>query len=188
MESFNHSLFAPASQATALGFPDEVSVGGVSKAELRKLLDQAAVRLNAYAEQLFEDSRFETCRDPEMLRLEVLSPTALGFAEGARFDHLVQAAAARGLGLCPLELGPHLRLQFLHQEEAPTSACDFKGSAPSGSITVASAEPLGDGLAPWGFYVRRIGNERWLRGYRSGPEHVWAPRDLLVFRRRREGI
>lgn len=171
-----------------MGLPNEVSVGGVSKVELRALLDRAYVRLNAYAERLFEDPRFQVGPEPEVIRLQIVSPAALGFAEGARFDHLVQAAAARGLGLCPLELGPHLRLQFLHQEEAPTTAADLKGTAPSGSLTVASEGPADEGQTPWGFYLRRIGEERWLRGYRSGPEHVWAPSDLLVFRRNGEGV
>lgn len=171
-----------------MGLPDTVNVGGVGKPELRNLLDRAAVRLNAYAEQLFEDPRFQTGLEPGTVCLQVVSPAGLGFAAGARYDHLVQAAAARGLGLCPLELGPHLRLQFLHQEEAPTAAADLKGSAPSGSLTVASEGPVDEGQTPWGFYLRRIGEERWLRGYRSGPEHVWAPSDLLVFRRRSKGV
>lgn len=188
MESINLFPVPSVDQTAALGLPHEVTVGGVTKAELRSLLDRAAVRLNGYAEQLFEAPRFQTGLETETICLQVVSPAVLGFAEGARFDHLTEVAAAHGLGLCPLQLGPHLRLQFLHQDKAPTAPRSMKNSAPSGSITVASEGPADDGRTPWGFYLRRIGEERWLRGYRSGPEHVWSPNDLLVFARRRAGV
>ena len=60
-----------------MGLPNEVSVGGVSKVELRALLDRAYVRLNAYAERLFEDPRFQVGPEPEVIRLQIVSPGAL---------------------------------------------------------------------------------------------------------------
>ena len=35
---------------------------------------------------------------------------------------------------------------------------------------------------PKGFYLRHIDGAPWLRGYRSGPEHVWSAQDRLLFR------
>ena len=92
---------------------------------------------------------------------------------------LVSRALASGLGECPLELGPHLRLQFSDQPEAPDLPTAHR--APPGSLTVAS-RPLDDGdESPQGFYLRRVGGVSWLRGYRSWAGHVWSPGDVLVF-------
>jgi hypothetical protein len=44
-----------------------------------------------------------------------------------------------------------------------------------------SAALVEDDEFPKGFYLRRIDGVLWLRGYRSGPAHVWSPDDRLVF-------
>lgn len=60
------------------------------------------------------------------------------------------------------------------------------GSARSGAddasrpLTVAS-RPLTDDDIPHGFSLRRIQGGLWLRGCRSGPEHVGGPEDRFVF-------
>jgi hypothetical protein len=46
---------------------------------------------------------------------------------------------------------------------------------------VISTELTEDHDVPKGFYLRRIEGALWLRGYRSGPEHVWSPEDRIVF-------
>lgn len=110
----------------------------------------------------------------------------LGHARGATLAQVFASAAARGLALCPLELAPHLRLQFTDQAEG------FDGHPPSshraapGSLTVAT-RPIaaGDGTS-MGFYLRRIHGVLWLRGYRAPAEHVWDAADLFVFCRPRE--
>jgi hypothetical protein len=38
-----------------------------------------------------------------------------------------------------------------------------------------------DESIPKGFYLRRIEGILWLRGYRSGPEHLYSPEDRFVF-------
>lgn len=94
---------------------------------------------------------------------------------------IVTQAETLGLGLCPMELGPHLRLQYLDQPEGYWGQPERVHQPPSGSITIAS-EPLSDDHnIPKGFYVRRIKGELWLRGYRSGPGHVWQPDDHFLF-------
>jgi hypothetical protein len=88
-----------------------------------------------------------------------------------------------GLTECPLELGPHLRLQFLDQPDGTDGMPLTHGRAPPGSITVASP-PLDDrDETAKGFYLRRVDAVLWLRGYWSWPGHVWTPEDVLVFAR-----
>ncbi len=75
--------------------------------------------------------------------------------EGATYaDSLVRAASVR-LEPCALEAGPHLRLNYLDQPEGPY-------------LTVASVLLRTDESLPNGFYLRRLADGLWLRGYASG--------------------
>lgn len=135
------------------------------------------------AERLFEDCRFTVFDRARVIEIAPVSVGELGFREGATRARLAARAAESGLLECPLELGPHLRLQFQDQAEAATGGRPEGGGAPPGSVTVMSA-PLDDAEAtPSGFYLRRVDGASWLRGYRSSPDHVWRPGDVLVFSR-----
>jgi hypothetical protein len=82
-----------------------------------------------------------------------------------------------------MELGPHLRAQFLDQPDSADGTPLTHGRAPPGSITVASS-PLDDrDETAKGFYLRRVDTVLWLRGYWSWPGHIWNPEDVLVFSR-----
>ena len=91
------------------------------------------------------------------------------------------AARQHGLAVCPLELGPHLRLALLDQEEGALGRAQTEHRAPPGSLTVVSHPLSDDDETPKGFYLRRIEGELWLRGYRSWAGHIWQPEDVLVF-------
>ena len=158
-----------------------VQIGGVSREELRAMLSAAGVWLNEAAEVLFADDRFATSPNRIQLQTVQLSVAVLGLPNGGTFDQVVKRAAERGLLLCPLELGPHLRHQFLDQPEGFLGHPKTEHTAPAGSITVASKPLSQDEETPKGFYLRRIAGELWLRGYRSGPEHIWNPQDIFVF-------
>jgi hypothetical protein len=170
----------PQPRSTAL--PSAVRIGGKSKVELLRALREREVALNSAAEALFRDSRFATLSHLQALQIAVVSVAELGFADGATYEQLVERAVAVGWRECPLETGPHLRLQFLNQPEEAAEAAPARGAAPPGSVTVASP-PLddGDGTVK-GFYLRRVDGVSWLRGYRAQRVHVWSPRDVLVWR------
>ena len=161
-----------------------VSSGGVDKAELLARLESAGVLLNEAGRTLFADPRFTT--SPTASRLDVVATSVadLGLSDGATIDLIVERAAAQGLELCPLELGPHLRLQFVDQEEGFIGQPLTKHRAPPGSLTLASAPLADDEETPKGFYLRRIEGVLWLRGYRSWPGHPWSAQDMLAFIRR----
>ena len=94
---------------------------------------------------------------------------------------ILARAGGLGLGLCPPELGPWLRLEYLDQPEGNAGQPARPGLAPAGAITIVSAALVEDDGFPKGFYLRRSDGVPWLRGYRSGPAHVWSPDDRLIF-------
>jgi len=158
-----------------------IRVGGMSKGELLDELRRHGVELNEAGQALFADDRFTTSQASQVIDTVQVSVAALGHGQGATFARIEERAARMGLSLCPHELGPHLRLQFLDQPEGYLGHPPSQHRAPPGSITVASRPLSQDGDVPKGFYLRRISGVLWLRGYRSGPEHVWSPEDVLVF-------
>ncbi|MEJ5999842.1 hypothetical protein [Paucibacter soli] len=158
-----------------------LGIGGVDKAGLLARLRAAGVRLNPLAEQLFAEAGFCTAPLPSRVEIAELTPAELGLAEGGRWAELLAQAAAQGLGECPLELAPHLRLALLDQPEGSMGQVATQHRAPPGSITVVSAALSADEELPKGFYLRCIDGVQWLRGYRSWPGHHWSADDRLVF-------
>jgi hypothetical protein len=158
----------------------------MDKAALLVALCECGVELNQAAQLLFEDPRFTPLTECEDVDVACASVATLGFEEGATYDQLMARARESGLAECPLELGPHLRLQFLHQPEGPPGHPVTRklGRAAPGSITVAS-RPLDDrDETPKGFYLRRIDGVLWLRGYWSWAGHICSPEDVFVFSRK----
>jgi hypothetical protein len=167
---------------SAIAVPATVRIGGMDKPRLLGALRERGVQLNASADALFADPRFEPSERARTIEIVTRTVADLGFAAGATYGELVARAHESGWAECPLELGPHLRLAFLDQPEAPDEP-PTRGEAPPGSITIASP-PLDDGdETPKGFYLRRADGIRWLRGYRSWPGHRWNLRDRFVFSR-----
>jgi hypothetical protein len=160
-----------------------VAVGGSSKTVLLARLREHGVQLNAAARMLFAHDRFTTAADRTLVETVELAVGALGCPEGASIDRIYERAAALGLAACPLELGPHLRLQWLAQPEGRSGTESTRHRAPPDSVTIASAALVDDDRVPKGFYLRRLGGVAWLRGYWSDARHVWSPEDRLVFRR-----
>jgi hypothetical protein len=153
----------------------------MTKAELFAELQHHGVQMNEAGHTLFASDLFQTSAVRRMIDTVELSVLDLGFAQGATMPEIHAAAIAGGLTLCPMELGPHLRLQFPEQPEDFLGPAHCVHRAPSGSLTIAAAYLLDDDGFPRGFYLRHNGGIRWLRGYRSGLDHVYAPEDRLIF-------
>ncbi len=160
-----------------------IRVGGERKSELLCQLQLAGVRLNEAAQGLFADDRFTTSAFSSVIEIAELSVASLGLHNGATFAQIVEQGASIGLSVCPLELGPHFRLQFTDQPEGFLGPPLSQHRAPPGSVTVASTPLADDEDTPKGFYLRRIEGVLWLRGYRSWPGHLWNPEDVFVFSR-----
>ena len=158
-----------------------VALGGGTKTELRGRMGRAGVALNGYAEELFASGLFVVSEKRYSLDIVEASVEGLGFPQGAVMGEILARAGGLGLGLCPLELGPWLRLEYLDQPEGNAGRPARPGQAPLGAITIVSAALVEDDGFPKGFYLRRIDGVLWLRGYRSGPAHIWSPDDRLIF-------
>jgi len=158
-----------------------VTVGGLTKSELIQELQRNAISMNESGERLFASDHFTTSEARYSVMTIELTVRDLGFPRGATISEIYARAEALGLGLCPVELGPHLRLQYLDQPEGYWGRPARQHQAPYGSITIASEKLTEDDDFPKGFYLRRIKGVLWLRGYRSGPEHMWDPDDHFIF-------
>jgi hypothetical protein len=153
----------------------------MSKAELLMRLSEAGVGINPAGHLLFADDRFRTAEQPQWLRICQVSVASLGLAQGGVMAKILSAADGHGLSPCPLELAPHLRLQFLGQPEGAAGRPATRNTAPPGSLTVVSLPLSSDDELPKGFYLRRLEGTLWLRGYTSWAGHVWQPEDQLLF-------
>ena len=156
-------------------------MGGLTKSELIQELRSAAISMNESAARLFASEHFTTSATRYAAMTVDLTVRDLSFPQGATISEIFARAEALGLGLCPLELGPHLRLQYRDQPEGYWGQPDRQHQAPSGSITIASQKLTDDDDFPKGFYLRRIKGDLWLRGYRCGAQHVWEPDDHFLF-------
>lgn len=164
--------------------PSTVEIGGMSQSQLLGALRELGVQLNQAAEVLFEDPRFTTLGRRHHVEIAAVSVAGLGFGDGATYERLVARACEAGLLECPLELGAHLRRQFVDQPDSADGRPLTHGRAPPGSITVASSLLDDRDDTPKGFYLRRVEGVLWLRGYRSWRGHVWGPEDVFVFSKR----
>jgi len=119
-----------------------VTVGGLTKSELIQELQRNAISMNESGERLFASDQFTTSATRYSVTTVELTVRDLGFPRGTTIAEIYVSAKALGLSLCPIELGPHLRLQYLDQPEGYEGKPVRQHQAPYGSITIAlSAEP-----------------------------------------------
>lgn len=145
-----------------------LEIGGQGKTELLSSLHEHEIRLNKYAHILFDDPAFTTAESSRWVLVTEVTVAELGLMVGATSAEIFGKARCVGLELCPLELAPCFRLQFLDQIEGPY-------------LTVASRKTRDDDAYPNGFYLRRVDGELWLRGYQATAEHIWEPTSRFVF-------
>ncbi len=158
----------------------QLTVGGLSRAQLLERLRSNGVRLNAHAETLLATDEFAQ-RPARSILLAERTVTQLGFPDGAPLSRIFEAARRDGYSLCPVDTAPYLRLEARGQPTS-TGSVTSTGRAPDGALTVASDLLSDDDAYPKGFYLRTVGDEPWLRGYRCDDEHIWSPEDRFVFR------
>lgn len=156
-----------------------VQVGGQPRTQLVKTLSDAGVQLNAYAEMLLAHPTFDAPAG-QTLRIVERTVEQLGFTEGAVLSEVFASARNQGLELCPLVVGPYLRLEMMKQGNAPDSVLSA-GRSPTGAIHVASEPISDDDKYPKGFYIRVVDGQLWLRGYCCDDMYVWTPEQRIAF-------
>ncbi|MFD1848896.1 helicase [Oceanobacillus bengalensis] len=158
-----------------------IEVGGLTKSQLIQKMQQQSILMNAYGKRLFSEDKFTTSDTKYTLKIVELAIRDLGFPRGATMPQIYKRANELGLELCPLELGPHLRLAYLDQPEGYSGKPSLRHEAPSGSITIASDIISEDDNFPKGFYLRKMSDVLWLRGYIADHLHIWSPDDYFIF-------
>lgn len=164
-----------------------IEIGGLTKLQLIQKLHQHPISLNEYAENLLSNDKFTTSETKYKLKTVELSIRNLGFPDGATMPQIFKRASELGLDLCPLEAGPHLRLDYLDQPEGNKGHLPQR-QAPTGSITIASEIVNEDHNFPKGFYLRKINGVLWLRGYIADYLHVWNIEDHFIFCQKNEKL
>lgn len=144
-----------------------VTLGGLSKREILRQFETHSISMNAKGLRLLEELSYSDTDPPRDIETVEVTVAQLGFPDGATRPQLFLAAAALGLELCPLELGPLLRLHYLDQPEGFW-------------ITIASHNPS-DEVFPSGYYLRRLPDGLWLRGYSADDEWLWKAEEHFIF-------
>ncbi len=145
-----------------------LTFGGYNRQELILALRRHGIGLNAYAETLLAEDRFTESGDWQEATLIETSVRCLGLSAGGVYSDIVDAAIENGLQLCPLEIGPYFRLQYMTQMPGPY-------------LTIASEKTQCDDRYPNGFYLRHYDQKLWLRGYRADYDWVWEPEHRFAF-------
>ncbi|BDZ64609.1 hypothetical protein [Agromyces mangrovi Wang et al. 2018] len=157
-----------------------VRIGGLSRERLRADLHAHGVRLNEHADTLLAGSAFDG-RAARSITVSECAVADLGLPDGAPLSRIFEAARLQVFSLCPADTAPYLRLA-VRERVGSTGSLRSTGRAPDGALTVASDLISDNDAYPKGFYLRSVGDEPWLRGYRCDEEHIWSPEDRFVFR------
>ncbi len=148
----------------------EAEIGGKNKKELEKELKENKVWISDYAKSMMNNSDFTTSKKLEQLNLARITVKSLGFPNGATTDEIYKKAEELGLELCPAEVGPQLRLQYLDQ--------------PNGEYIFIGMKQISDSVGyPSVFNVLRYDDGRLeLDGRSAKPDDRWGGGRGFVFR------
>ena len=146
----------------------KILIGGLSKEELLKRLSHKNIKFNEYARILFENDKFNPPKKNQKVILTKVKLDELGLEENCTDKEFMNRIRELGLELCPLYLAAFLRLEYMDQED-------------DSYLTVASIKPEAAENYPNGFYLRKTGNELWLRGYRADGFEGWPSSNEFVF-------
>lgn len=118
--------------------------------------------------ELASKPQLTTLAEKETICLARAKVGDIGFTEVPTTNELWSRIKEIG-GLCPAEVGPHLRLAL---EDQPNGDCFW----------VAMDQITGSHGRPELFYVeRRAGGKHWLHGYYASPDYRWSLSDEFVF-------
>lgn len=140
-----------------------------SNEALRKEILGAGCKIGDWGLDILK--RVEVAKEPTEIDIIVLTVAELGFPNGATCKDIYAKALSLGLQLCPAEVGPQLRLQYMDQ--------------PKGEWILIGMEPITDSDGNLKvFNVEHDGSVRWLRGIGGNPVNFWVGYDRWAFRRK----
>lgn len=168
-----------------------IEIGGKDESELEALLKLGGHKIYTYAKSMMANDDFKRSlresdpkkpdwkkwklKSPEEAKLIRLRVEDLGFPSGATTDQIYVRAEELGLELCPPEVGPQFRLQYVNQ---PMNEYIYVG------MKQISASD-GDGRV---FHVVRYDDGSWLNYFWAKPTDEWSAACEFVFRLRKKPL
>ena len=139
---------------------------------LRNALKKDNFKISDWANDIMGKSAFFVTSFEKKIQLVNVSVAELGFKNGATYKDICERAEELGLGLCPNEVGPQLRLQYQDQ--------------PKGEWLRIAMEPITDSDGNLHiFRVAHDGDGLWLDGNDGHADDFWPGRLRFVFRLRK---
>ena len=136
--------------------------------DFRTALKKAGCRIGDWGNDILGKPAFTVSKEEVEVDLVIKSVAELGFPNGATRAKIYEKAIELGLELCPSEVGPQLRLQYLDQ--------------PNNEWLLIAMEPIsGSGGVLLVFDVGRVGGDRWLFAHCGLPGRLWRAACRWVF-------
>ncbi len=146
-----------------------ITIGNIARDQFGSMLKERGMNVSDWSVDIMKQGAFTVAEQEEQIDLVNVSVAELGFDKAIRYDAICARAKERGLELCPPEVGPQLRLQYLDQslgEWLRVAMEAIRGS--DGDLNVFRVEHHDDGL--------------WLGSYYGKPDDLWYPGGRFVFR------
>lgn len=147
-----------------------ISIGNFTNVqEIKKALLDSGFRIGSWADDVLKSSNFTLSTIERKIDLVRITPKDLGFSNGAYRKDIYKRALEVGLKLCPLEVGPQLRLQYLDQPKLESLQIGMEPQVDSeGHESEFRVVYGGD-------------NFIWLVGDHKHPNDFWAPEEYFIF-------
>jgi hypothetical protein len=152
----------------------KLGMGPKSLPDFRDAFRRFNCKIDSFAEDLLYGPNFVVSSEKMEIELVVISVAELGFKDGATRADIYKRALELGLELCPCEVGPQLRLQYLDQ--------------PCREWLMIGAESivnLDNDFGVFGIECFHGDGSRWLHGHRDEPDKVWHADNHWVFVQRK---
>ena len=136
--------------------------------DFRRALKDDGFNISDWASDILGKPAFKAADEDTEVDLVKVTVAELGFKNGARHNQIYERAKELGLGLCPPEVGPQLRLQYQDQ--------------PNGEWILVAMEPIVDSDGyPYVFSVKHHDSGLWLSSRWGDPDDFWYPGHRWVF-------
>lgn len=158
----------------------EIEIGGLTKEALLKRLDTNNIQINPLGEKLLQSELLQISEMKKTVVLTKLTLRELGLPTGKTgLLDIIGKAHEVGLEACLPEVAPFLRLASF--KDTQSYGFEKKHRTPHGSVTVVSEILDEDPDFPKGFYLRKVDEDYWLRGYICDYEHQFSLDETFIF-------
>ena len=158
----------------------EIEIGGLTKEALLKRLAAHNIQINPLGEKLLQSELLQISEMKKTVTLTKLTLHELGLPTGKTgLLDIIGKAYEVGLEACLPEVALFLRLASFNDTQS--YGFEKKSRTPHGSVTVVSEILDEDPDFPKGFYLRKVDENYWLRGYTCDYEHQFSLDETFIF-------